>query len=553
MRVADLIVRALEAHSVSRVYCVPGESYLGLLDALHDSPIKTIVCRHESGAGFMAVAEAKMTGRPSVFMVSRGPGATNGSIAVHVAEQDAVPMVVLIGQVSREERGRGAFQEVDYSHFFGEMAKGVFELHDPAKVAETMVRAFHLAAQGVPGPVVISLPEDILEEKTKTPLPAPFPVSRPRHSAQQAEALQKLIDAAERPLMVAGGEFRGAAGAAALAKFAEAQRVPVATTWKNQDVFNNRSPLYAGHLGVGSPAALRERLSKCDLIIAAGTRLGDIATLNYSFPRAPEPAQPLVHIHSDASPIGRLFHTRLGIVAEPTALIEELGRTARVVSSGREAWITGIGSFISEFMTFNSPRPEDGVDFGTVVTAIAEQAPKDAIIITDAGNISTWVHRHWKMTPDNLLLGMIAGAMGFGVPAGVAAGFEAPERMSFVFVGDGGILMTGQELATAIQYGGERGPKLRIVLSDNGVYGTIRSHQERHYPARVSGTDLVNPDFTLWGKSFGAHVVTIELGDDVGAKIAEAIGHDGPVLIHVRSSREALSAYSTISTLRGKD
>ena len=228
---------------------------------------------------------------------------------------------------------------------------------------------------------------------------------------------------------------------------------------------------------------MREKLSKCDLVIAAGTRLGDIATLNYNFPRAPEPAQPLVHIYSDGGPIGHLFHTQLGIVADPVGLLEELGRTTRVVASGREQWITSISSFISEFATFKSQNPDDGVDFGEVVTAIAEQAPKDSIITTDAGNISTWVHRHWRMTPNNLLLGAIAGAMGFGVPAGVAAGFEAPERMCFVFVGDGGILMTGQELATAIQYGG----KLRIVLSDNGTYGTIRTHQERHYPERVFG------------------------------------------------------------------
>jgi acetolactate synthase-1/2/3 large subunit len=306
--------------------------------------------------------------------------------------------------------------------------------------------------------------------------------------------------------------------------------------------------LFAGHIGVGSPAALREKLSKCDLIIAAGTRLGDIATLNYNFPRAPEPAQPLVHIYSDAEPIGHVFRTQLGIIAHPVGLIDDLARSTRVVSSGREQWITSIASFMTGFAAFQSQKPDDGLDFGEVVMAIAEQAPKDAIITTDAGNISTWVHRHWRMTPNNLMLGAIAGAMGFGVPAGVAAGFGAPERMCFVFVGDGGILMTGQELATAIQYGG----KLRIVLSDNGTYGTIRTHQERHYPARVSGTDLINPDFTQWGQAFGAHVVTIVLGDDVGAKVAEAIAHDGPVLIHVKSSTEALSAYSSISKLRGK-
>ena len=548
MRVADLIVKALEAEGLQRVYCVPGESYLALLDALHDSKVKTIVCRHESGAGFMAVAEAKMTGKPALFMVSRGPGATNGSIAVHVAEQDAVPLIVLIGQVSREERLRGAFQEVDYEQFFGGMAKGVFEVADGAKMAEIITRAFRLAASGVPGPVIVALPEDMLEDDCDSPLPPPYPRPVVRFAPEDATLVQTLIDKAERPILIAGGLFRGQTGADALARFAEAQRIPVAVSWKNQDCFDNASPLYAGHLGVGNPPALRQKLSEADLVIAAGTRLGDIGTLNYQFPRAPVPLQSLVHIYPDAAPIGKVIRPEHGIIADPVVLIAALAQHPRVVSSAREAWITGVNSFIADFQKFTSPEPEDGVDFGAVVTAIAALAPSDAIITTDAGNISTWVHRHWRMTPKNLLLGVIAGAMGFGVPAGVAAGIEKPKRMAFVFVGDGGILMTGQELATAIQYGA----RLKIVLSDNGTYGTIRSHQERHYPARVSGTDLVNPDFTQWAQAFGAQAVTIALGDDVRAKVKEAIDHDGPSVIHVKSSAEALSAFSTLSKLRNK-
>jgi acetolactate synthase-1/2/3 large subunit len=369
-----------------------------------------------------------------------------------------------------------------------------------------------------------------------------------RHALEDATLIQTLIDKAERPILVAGGLFRGMAGADALARFAEAQRIPLAVTWKNQDCFDKSSPRNAGPLGVGNPPALRQMLNEADLVIAAGTRLGDIATLNYHFPRAPVPLQRLVHIYPDAAPIGKVIRPEHGIIADPVALIAALAQHPRVVSSGREAWITGINGFITAFQKFTSPAPEDGVDFGEVVTAVAELAPSDAIITTDAGNISTWVHRHWRMTPKNLLLGGIAGAMGFGVPAGVAAGLEKPKRMAFVFVGDGGILMTGQELATAVQYGAS----LKIVLSDNGTYGTIRSHQERHYPARVSGTDLINPDFTQWAQSFGAQAVTIVLGDDVRAKVQEAIDHPGPSVIHVKSSAEALSAFSTISKLRDK-
>jgi acetolactate synthase-1/2/3 large subunit len=317
-------------------------------------------------------------------------------------------------------------------------------------------------------------------------------------------------------------------------------------TWKNQDVFDNRSPLYAGHVGFGSPKPYRDILAKSDLVIAAGTRLGDVATLNYSFPAAPEAAQRVIHIYPDAGAIGKVASPALGIVADPVLLLEALGDVTRVVSSTREAWVSTINSFVRDFMVFRSPKPNDGVDFGEVVTAVADLAPSTAVITTDAGNMSTWVHRHWPMTTDNLLLGAIAGAMGFGVPAGVAASLADPGRMAIVFVGDGGILMTGQELATAMQYGA----RVKVVLSDNGTYGTIRTHQEREYPHRISGTELVNPDFESWGRSFGIGVVTIANGDDVRAKVAEALDQEGSTLIHVKSSREALSAYSTIADLR---
>ncbi len=545
MRAADIIVRSLETQGLKRIYCVPGESYLALLDALHGSGIEVIVCRHESGAGFMAVAEAKITGKPAVFMVSRGPGATNGSIAVHVAEQDAVPVVVFIGQVSREERGRGAFQEVDYTHFLGSMAKGVFEVNQGSKMAETCARAFRLAAEGKPGPVIIAMPEDMLSDEAGDTVPEPYPLSLPHHRSGDVSNLQSMIDKAEHPIIVAGALFRGARGAAALARVAEAQRIPVAVTWKNQDVFDNDSPLYAGHLGFGNPPKHREALARADLIIAAGTRLGDVASLNYTFPAAPVPAQRLVHIYPDGEPIGKVFRTDTGILADPVALFEELGLTPRVVNSSRETWISSINGFVRDFQIFRPSEPADGVDFGKVVMVIAELAPADAVIATDAGNMSTWVHRHWKLTPANLQIGAIAGAMGFGVPAGVAAGLVAPTRMAIVFVGDGGILMTGQELATAVQYGA----KTKVVISDNGTYGTIRTHQERHYPNRVSGTELHNPDFTAWARSFGVLAVTIAMGDDIKARVAEALTHDGPAVIHVKSSREILSAFTTLSAL----
>ncbi len=542
MRTADAIVKCLEAHGVKRVYCVPGESYLALLDALRDSKIHIIVCRHESGAGFMAVADAKLTGKPGVCLVSRGPGATNASIAVHVAEQDATPLLLIIGQVSREELTRGAFQEVDYGKFFGGMAKAVYEIQQGAKCPEMIARSLRLASEGTPGPVILSLPEDALHDECEEPLPAPFEIASVRHASQDIAAIEALIDAASRPLVVAGGALRADGGAAALRTFAEAFRVPVAVTWKNQDIFDNSSPLYAGHLGFGSPKAHRDLLAQTDLLLAIGTRLGDVASLNYTLPRAPEPAQQLIHIYPDGAPIGRNARTDLGLVADPVGVLRELSMRARVVSSAREAWAASINGFVRSFQRFESPEPDDGVDFGKIVVSLARQAPPDAIIATDAGNISTWVHRHWVMTPKNMLLGAIAGAMGFGVPAAVAASLIAPGRTALCFVGDGGVLMTGQELATAIQYGG----KPKVVVSDNGTYGTIRLHQEREFPGRISGTDLVNPDFAAWASSFGARAFSIIPGDKIEETVGAFLAHDGAALLHVRSSRRALSANSTI-------
>jgi acetolactate synthase-1/2/3 large subunit len=545
MRAADLIVKCLEAHGIERVYCVPGESYLALLDALYDSSIKVIICRHESGAGFMAIAEARLTGKPAVFMVSRGPGATNGSIAIHVAEQDATPVLLFIGQVSRIERSRGAFQEVDYGQFFGGMAKGIYEVTEGAKIGEIVTRSLRLTGEGKPGPVIISLPEDVLSDEAGEAVPSPFPLAVARHGASDITAIQAMIDAAEHPLIVAGAMLRGAKGVLALQRFAEALRIPVAVTWKNQDIFDNGSPLYAGHLGFGNPPKHRQVLANSDLIIAVGTRLGDVASLNYTFPTAPQPKQKLIHIYPDGEPIGKVFQTDFGLIADPAAVLTDLAAHPRVVSSARESWRSSINEFVREFQRFTSPEPNDAVDFGKVVVSIAAQAPDDAIITTDAGNMSTWVHRHWVMTPKNTLLGAIAGAMGFGVPTAVAAAIVDSSRMAITFVGDGGILMTGQELATAVQYGA----KPKVVISDNGIYGTIRTHQERHYPHRVSGTDLVNPDFTLWATSFGVFTVTITLGDDIDAKVKEFLAHDGAAVLHVKSSKEALSAFTTLSAL----
>jgi acetolactate synthase I/II/III large subunit len=542
MRAADQIVRTLEAHGIERVYCVPGESYLALLDALHGSSIQVIVCRHEGGAGFMACAEAKLTGKPSVFMVSRGPGATNASIAIHMADQDGLPVILMVGQVAREERTRGVFQEVDYTAFFGSMAKGVYEITEGARAREMISRGLLQAQSGVPGPIVFSLPEDMLRDAVMDQVPLVYPLPELGHGAAVVAKIQHVIDSAERPIVIAGASMRSSEGKLALRRFAEAQRIPVATSWKSQDVFDNRSSLYAGHLGFGSPQNFREQLAEADVILAFGTRLGDVGTLHHTFPAAPEPQQYVVHVYAAAEPLGRVARIDLPVLANPVAVLADLSQTARVVSTVRETWVSKLNGFVKDMQAFTPRNPGDGVDFGEVTMALAKYAPADCTLTMDAGNSTTWTHRHWQMTPENTLIGGVVGAMGLGVPAAVAASIVQPQRMAICIVGDGGVLMTGNELATAVAYGAT--PK--IVISDNGIYGTIRTHQERDYPGRVSGTMLSNPDFAAWARSFGVAAFTLLLGDDVEETVQRFLAEPGAAVLHVKSSRVSLSAFGVM-------
>jgi acetolactate synthase I/II/III large subunit len=542
MRAADQIVRTLEAHGVARVYCVPGESYLTLLDALYGSSIQVIVCRHEGGAGFMACAEAKLTGKPAVVLASRGPGATNASIAIHMANQDGLPVILMLGQVAREERTRGVFQEVDYSAFFGSMTKAVFEITEGGRAREMLSRGLLQAQIGVPGPVVFSLPEDMLHDDVADEAPLVYPLPELGHNASVIAKIQQVIDAAERPVVIAGAGLRSAEGKLALQRFAEAQRIPVAVSWKSQDVFDNTSSLYAGHIGFGSPQNYKDQLAEADVILAFGTRLGDVGTLHHTFPAAPQPLQYVVQVYGASEPLGRVARVDLPVLANPTAVLAELAQTARVVNTAREAWVSKINGFVKSVQAFTPRNPTDGVDFGEVTMALAKHAPVDCTITTDSGNGPTWMHRHWQMTPKNMLIGGVVGAMGLGVPAAVAASLNQPGRMALCIVGDGGILMTGNEIATAVAYGAT--PK--IVISDNSIYGTIRTHQEREFPGRVSGTDLVNPDFAVWANSFGVVAYKLSLGDDIEETVKAFLAEPGLAVLHVRSSKASLSAYGVL-------
>lgn len=547
-RAADRLVETIRAHGLDRIFCVPGESYLSLLDALHGSDIDLVICRHEGGAGFMAVADARLTGRAGLAAVSRGPGATNASIAVHLADQDAVPLVLLVGQVARFERGRGAFQEVDYQQMFGGMAKGIWEVTEAERLSETFARAVHVAESGTPGPVILAMPEDMLGDMVSDPAVPILPVARASASHEDARKAADLLVKAERPLLVAGGQLDTPHGRAALSKAAEAHGIPVGLTFKYQHIFDNSHPLYAGHLGFKIPPMQVKEMQKADLIIAVGTRLGDTPTQGYQLPKAPVPEQPLIHVYPDADAIGRVFRTDLGIAADPASFLEALATLNSAVPDTRKDWAGKLNT-VARKLADQAPKDwEDGIDFGSVVIALADQAPKDSIVITDSGNFSSWVHCHWPWDGIQTAIGAVGGAMGLAVPAAVAACLRHPDKRVIAYVGDGGVMMTGNELATAVSVGA----KPVIVVSNNATYGTIRLHQEKGFPGRISGTGLTNPDFAAWGRAFGALGITISKGDDVASRIAEALAHDGPVVIQVNSSTEAISAYISISQIRAK-
>jgi acetolactate synthase I/II/III large subunit len=545
-RAADLLVDCLATHGVDRVFCVPGESYLAVLDALHDrNAVQTVICRHEAGAGFMAIADAKLTHKPGIAFVSRGPGAANASIAVHVAEQDAVPMILFIGQVPRNEAGRGAFQEVDYAKMFGDMAKMVATIENADRIPEVLARAFVVASTPTPGPVVIVLPEDMLEDRTGAPVIQPMSVPRASGgAAADVERVAAMIARAERPLMIVGGGLSPMPGRAAMVAASDAHGLPVAPTFKRQEIFPNAHSHYAGHLGFKIPRGQIAMYEDADLIVAVGTRLGELSTQGYTFPASPVPKQPLIHITDDARHIGRNFATTLGIVADPTAFLNALAAKPSTPSSARKAWAAKLHEYVAGKRAWTPPK--DGkLDMGAVVGNFGDAIADDAIFITDAGNFSGWLHKHVAFNGRQEMIGAVGGAMGGAMPAAVAAGLRFPKRQVITWIGDGGALMTGAELATAIRYG----VPVKVFIANNGSYGTIRQHQERAYKTRVHGTQLTNPDFAKWGESFGARGFTIKTIAEAAKIVAEALSHNGPVVVDVRTTVDHITPGMTIADM----
>ena len=544
-RAAQILVDQLKIHGVDTAFGVPGESYLALLDALHDAnSIRLIVCRQEGGAAMMADAYGKLTGRPGICLVTRGPGTANATAGIHIAMQDSTPMIVLIGQVAREARGREALQEVDYKQFLGSMVKYVEEIVDPRRIPEYVSRAFHAAAGGRPGPVALALPEDMLVEMADTADAEPYTRIEPYPSPQQIDALVKILVRAERPMVLLGGSQWDNAAVKQIESFATSFALPVCTGFRRQDRFDNRHPCFAGDLGIAANPQLAARTRNADVLIAIGGRLGEATTAGYSLVTVPHPQQKLVHVHPDPGELGRVYQPTVAINASPRTLAPAL---AALKPAAKPRWADETEAAHRDYLTFIEPSKLPGaVQLSSIVRWLDEHLPADAIWCNGAGNFAGWVHRHHQYSGYGTQLAPTSGSMGYGFPAAVAAKLLHPDRSIVCFCGDGDFLMTGQELATAVRY---RLPVITLIVN-NGMYGTIRMHQEMHYPGRSFGTDLVNPDFAALAKAYGAHGETVERTEDFPSVFGRATASGKPAILDLKVAPEAITTRSTIAELR---
>lgn len=540
-----ILVDQLVLQGCDRLFSVPGESFLAVLDALHDTPqIENIVCRQEGGVTFMACADGALTGRPGIAFVTRGPGATNAAIGVHVAMQDSQPMILFIGDVDRGMKDREGFQEVDFTAMFTPLAKWAVRIDDAARLPEYIARAFHVAMSGRPGPVVIALPEDMLcEEAVAVDRPRVEPVAQAADAAQMAE-LATLLRAAKNPVAIIGGAGWTPDAARQMQAFAENWGIPVAAGFRRQDAMANDSTVWAGNLGYGPNPKLVARIKAADLVLAVGARLGEATTDGYTLVTPDHPGQILVHVHPDPDELNRVYRADLALCADMTRFT----RAAADLPAPDQPFAAGAEAH-AEWVAWNTPAPFDTkVDLGQCVAAMRAALPADTIICNGAGNFSGWWHRYWPYGGPGTQLAPTAGAMGYGPPAAVAASLRRPDKMVVALAGDGDFMMNGQELATAMHYG----CNMLVIVVDNGVYGTIRMHQEREYPSRVSGTALYNPDFAALARAYGGWAATVETTDQFAPALAEAMAHKGLRLLHLKTEAERISVGTTISALRAR-
>ncbi len=546
----QILADQLRIHGVDMAFGVPGESYLALLDALHDhqDAIRFVVCRQEGGAANMADAYGKLTGRPGICMVTRGPGATNAAIGIHTAFQDSTPMIVLIGQVARDYVDREAFQEMDFRRFFGPfMAKWTAQIDSAARIPEYLSHAFHLATSGRPGPVVLALPEDMLTETATVPDARHWQRVQANPGAADLERLRGLLAAAERPFVLLGGSGWTAQAVADMAAFAQASGLPVGCAFRCQDLHDNRLPTYVGDVGVGINPALAARIREADLLLAIGPRLGEMATQGYTLLDVPRMSKTLVHVHQGAEELGRVYQGDLLInsgMPEMAAALRAMPALPATVSGRWTAWAAAARA--DYLQTLEPVTPPGDVNLSRVLRTLRTRLPDDAIVTNGAGNYAAWLHRFFDYRGYRTQLAPTSGAMGYGVPSAVAAKLVHRDRTVVSWNGDGCFMMNGQEMATAAQYG----LKILFCVVNNGMYGTIRMHQEREYPARVSGTGLRNPDFAMLARAYGGHGETVLHTEDFAAALERCLAFDGPSLIELRTDPEAITPRTTLSALR---
>ena len=505
-----ILVDALRIHGVDRLFCVPGESYLDVLDALYDTPeIALVVAKHEGAAANMAEADGKLTGRPGICFVTRGPGATHASVGVHTAYHDSTPMILFVGQVQRNVRGREAFQEVEFRQMFAPLAKWVAEIDAADRIPEYVLRAFQVATSGRPGPVVLAMPEDVLAEQSSALDTHAFRMMQAAPDGADLALVRGELERATQPLLIVGGSSWSNEGCTALTRFAQANALPVLASFRRQDLIDNNHACYAGHLGLGMPPHLQQRVKAADLIIALGTRLGDITTMTYSLLRPPRLPARLVHVHAEPTELNRVYQADVAIVASPALAAIGLAELTPISLPRWRGWTESARQEYEKFVRVPESGPRRGVDLAVVIRHLASHLPAEAIVANGAGNFTVWVHRFYSYRQPRTELAPTSGSMGYGFPASIAASLRYPGRVTVCVAGDGDFLMYPQELATAAQYGA----RVIVLIANNGMYGTIRMHQDRRFPGRVSGTELEGPDFVALAKSFGAHAERVETTD----------------------------------------
>jgi acetolactate synthase-1/2/3 large subunit len=544
----QILADQLRLQGVTRIFGVPGESFLAVLDALHDhsEAMPFVVCRQEGGAAMMADAYGKLTGEPGICMVTRGPGATNASAGVHVAYQNSTPMILFIGQIARGMVEREAFQEIDYRRMFGEMAKWVAQIDDAARIPEHVSHAFHVATSGRPGPVVLALPEDMLRDEVAVPDAGRYRRVEAHPGPEDMQRLRTMLETAERPVAILGGGGWDAQASARVQRFAERSGLAVAASFRRQDYFDNGHPCYIGEIGIGPNPALVRRLRQADLLLLLGGRLGEMPSQGYTLLDIPRPEQTFVHVHAGAEELGRVYQADLPINAGARAFAAALDGLEPVDGTRWAAWREQARA---EYETWRRPPTTPGaLQMGDVMTWLEAHLPDDAIMTNGAGNYTAWLHRFHLHRRFGTQLAPVSGSMGYGAPAAVAAKIIHPERMVVCFAGDGCFLMHGQEFATAVQY---NAPALFLVIN-NGMYGTIRMHQERNYPGRVSGTDLGNPDFAAYARAFGGYGEVVERTEQFPAAFERASASGLPAILELRIDPEALTPCQTLSQMREK-